>query len=328
VGWPWGVLPDKLAASALRHNRWRACKAQRTPPAPSPYRSPPMNPTESTAPQGDAELTTTSSAAAPALGLTAAELEELDNLLDDLRTRGEEIPQWEFCDGFMTAVICSRRPIAPAEYLPMLLGDGAELEVAEGEPLPLLPAFADAAQQARFLELWDRRWNEIVTQLDTDVKTLDDERTFQPEAMDMRGAVASLPEAERAEMEGQEIPSFGQVWALGFMFAVENWPEDWAAPRDKEAAQWLDDALDSIVALTEDDTGKPEVCMYNEDGPPSTSQARVEAFGEAIWAVYDLRQLWKSMGPRVETLRKAPEPGRNDPCHCGSGKKYKKCHGA
>ena len=47
-----------------------------------------MNPTESTAPQGDAELTATSSAAAPALGLTAAELEELDNLLDDLRTRG------------------------------------------------------------------------------------------------------------------------------------------------------------------------------------------------------------------------------------------------
>jgi hypothetical protein len=23
-----------------------------------------------------------------------------------------------------------------------------------------------------------------------------------------------------------------------------------------------------------------------------------------------------------------PEPGRNEPCWCGSGKKYKKCHGA
>ena len=23
-----------------------------------------------------------------------------------------------------------------------------------------------------------------------------------------------------------------------------------------------------------------------------------------------------------------PKPGRNDPCPCGSGKKYKKCHGA
>jgi len=269
-----------------------------------------MTPTESSTPQADADLTPANAAPADStVGLAPEELEELDNLLDDLRTRGEEIPQWEFCDGFMTALICSRRPIAPAEYLPMLLGDGAELEVADGEPLPLLPAFADAAQQERFMALWMRRWNEIVTQLDTDVKTLDDDRTFQPEAMDMRGAVASLPEDQRAEMAGQEIPSFGQVWALGFMFAVENWPEDWAAPRDKEAAKWLDDALDSIVALTEDDTGKPEVCMFSEDGPPSTSQARVEAFA------------------RVETLRKAPEPGRNDPCHCGSGKKYKKCHG-
>ena len=24
----------------------------------------------------------------------------------------------------------------------------------------------------------------------------------------------------------------------------------------------------------------------------------------------------------------APKLGRNDPCSCGSGKKYKKCHGA
>jgi len=268
----------------------------------------------------------TESTTAP--GLTSDELQELDDLLDDLRQRGEEIPQWEFCDGFLAALVCSRRPIPLAEYLPMLLGDGAALDVAEGEALPLLPAFQDAAQQARFVELWLRRWDEVVQQLDAQVESLEDERTYQPEAMDMRGAIASLPEEERAEMEGQEIPSFGQVWALGFMFAVENWPEDWAAPRDKEAAQWLDDALDSIVALTEDDTGKPEVCMYSEDGPASTSQARVEAFGEAIWAVYDLRQLWKSLGPRVETLRKPPEPGRNDPCWCGSGKKFKKCHGA
>lgn len=25
--------------------------------------------------------------------------------------------------------------------------------------------------------------------------------------------------------------------------------------------------------------------------------------------------------------RKAPTPGRNDPCWCNSGRKYKKCHG-
>lgn len=26
-------------------------------------------------------------------------------------------------------------------------------------------------------------------------------------------------------------------------------------------------------------------------------------------------------------LRAEPKIGRNDPCHCGSGKKFKKCHG-
>ena len=291
--------------------------------------------TQSTLSAGDLPHTdplatdSTTAVTAPAAALSPEALEEIDDILDDLRTRGDEIPQWEFCDGFMAALVCSRRPIAPSEYLPMLLGDGAALDAAEGDTLPLLPAFSDAAQQARFMELWMLRWNEVVAQLDEDVKTLDDDRTYQPEAMDMRGAVASLTDEQRAEMgDDQDIPSFGQVWALGFMFVVENWPEDWSAPRDKEAAQWLDDSLDSIVALTEDDTGKPEVCMYSEDGPPSTSQVRVEAFGEAIWAVYDLRQLWKSIGPRVETVRKALEPGRNDPCHCGSGKKYKKCHGA
>ena len=32
--------------------------------------------------------------------------------------------------------------------------------------------------------------------------------------------------------------------------------------------------------------------------------------------------------PKGETVRREkPKVGRNDPCPCGSGKKYKKCHG-
>jgi preprotein translocase subunit SecA len=34
-------------------------------------------------------------------------------------------------------------------------------------------------------------------------------------------------------------------------------------------------------------------------------------------------------GNKTESVvSKKPEVGRNDPCPCGSGKKYKKCHGA
>ena len=63
-------------------------------------------------------------------------------------------------------------------------------------------------------------------------------------------------------------------------------------------------------------------------GPASVSQERVDALGEAIWAVYDLHQLWHSLGPRQEPVQRADTPGRNDPCSCGSGKKFKKCCGA
>ena len=264
----------------------------------------------------------------PMGALSNEQLEELDALLDELRTRGDEIPQWEFCDGFLTALVCTRRPIAAAEYMPMLLGDGEALELAEGQPLPKLEAFKDEAQQARFMELFELRMNEVREQLNKDVKSLADEAAFQPEALDTRGAILMLPEAVQAELEGEEIPSFAQVWALGFMFVVENWAEDWAAPKDKEAAQMLDAAMEFIVNLTEDDTDEPALNLYDDQGPASTSQERVDAFGESIWAVYDLHQLWKSMGPRQETIVKGEQPGRNDACPCGSGKKFKKCHGA
>lgn len=259
--------------------------------------------------------------------LQAEDFDALDAILDDLRTRGEDVPQWEFCEGAMAALLCTRRLILPSEFFPVLLGtDDAAAD--GGEANEAGTAFADAEQAGRFMALWTRRWNEVATALGTEVETLDDERCYHPEVMDVRGAVAALGEAERAEIGDQALPAYGQVWALGFMFVVENWPEEWALPRDKESGEWLDGALQTIVALTEDDTGLPVLSMYSEDGPPSVSEARLNAFAEGIWAVYNLRQVWQSLGPRVEPVRKAETPGRNDPCWCGSGKKFKKCHGA
>ena len=252
-------------------------------------------------------------------GLEAEDFDTLDNILDDLRERFEETPQWEFCEGFMAALVCSRRAIPEDEWLPMLLG--IDPDEAEGG------SFADDAQRQQFMALWQRRFDEIKLALDTPVEALDDDKAYAPEVMDVRGAIASLPPEEREEIEDSEIPSFAQVWALGFMFAVENWPEEWAPPRDRDAAKWLDESLETIVALSEDDTGEPTISMYKEDGPPSVSEDRINLFGEGIWAVYDLAEIWRNIGPRVETVRKEAEPGRNDPCPCGSGKKFKKCCG-
>ena len=291
-----------------------------------------MNTTTSTS-SGASGASASPSAADAADALQPEDFDTLEDLLEDLRTRYDETPQWEFCEGFMAALICSRREIPPSEYLPVLLDIGGE--GSEG-------AFADAEQEAQFMGLWQRRWQQVAAALDAPVDNLEDERAYMPEVMDIRGMMAALSPEERAEAlkgEDEALPAFAQVWALGFMFAVESWPDDWTAPgRDKDAAKALDAALDAIVALSEDDTGPAEISPYahdekdGDDGEPapapSMSHARLEAFGEALWAVYELRDLWRSIGPRVAQVFAEATPGRNDACPCGSGKKYKKCHGA
>ena len=260
--------------------------------------------------------------------LSPEEFDEIDAILDDLRQRFEETPQWEFCEGFMAALIVSRRAIPLQEYLPVLLDtDGSDVGGNSATDAGT-GTFADAAQYTRFMELWQRRWSEIEQSLAVEVKSLDDERAYHPEVMDVRGAVAALPPEERSQMEGEPLPSFAQVWAVGFMYAVENWPDEWQPPRDKEARKWLDGALQSMVALTEDDTDEPTLSVFDDEGVPTVSVNRFNAFADAVWAVNELRELWRNIGPRVETVHKEATPGRNDVCFCGSGKKYKKCHGA
>jgi uncharacterized protein len=245
------------------------------------------------------------------LPLGPDDFDALDAVLDELREADGVTPDWEFCEGFLAALICTRRPIDPDEYWPALLG----------------PSFRPM-EHMEFVWRWKRRWAEIEAALDEPVQTLEDDRSYAPEVLDIRGAVLMLPEEERVDTEVQLLPSFAENWAQGFLECVEAFADDWAPPRDKEAAGMLDETLSIIEELAAPDTAPPAVSMFAEDGPPSVSEERMEAFGEALWAVYDLRSFWKSMGPRVEAVRKPDQPGRNDPCPCGSGKKFKKCHGA
>ncbi len=239
------------------------------------------------------------------------DFDAMDATLDQLREVEDDTPDWEFCEGFIAALVCTRREVPPEEYWPALLGE-------KFNPM----------EHMEFVWRFKRRWQEIATALDLPVETLEDERAFQPEVLDMRGAVLALPEAERGDTVIADLPSFAETWAHGFLHVVQAWEDDWQPPRDREVADMLRDALEAIEQLATPDTGKPTVNMHTEDAAPSVSDERLNDFGEMIWSVYDIRQIWRSLGPRVEAVRKAPEPGRNDLCPCGSGKKYKKCHGA
>lgn len=244
--------------------------------------------------------------------LSADEFAALEAILNYLRTRSGAIPTWEFCEGFMAALICCRRAITSEAYLPVLLA---------------VP-FANAVQQRHFMTLWTRRWSQVMQALDAKISALDDAAAYQPELVDARADHAALPEADRAALAGAKLPSFGQTWAKGFMAVVAAWPEDWAGSRNKETVKWRTAALDFVAALLQDDTDAPTLSAFEDaKGPPTVSVKRMKAFGDALWAVYNMREMWRTLGPRIETIHKAATPGRNDPCDCGSGKKYKKCCG-
>ena len=57
-------------------------------------------------------------------------------------------------------------------------------------------------------------------------------------------------------------------------------------------------------------------------------QRRRQAELEAKLAAHRQAQQQKETGVAAPIKRTTAKVGRNDPCPCGSGKKYKHCHGA
>lgn len=72
-----------------------------------------------------------------------------------------------------------------------------------------------------------------------------------------------------------------------------------------------------------DTDGKVEfIAKFNADGEEHYHHESAEFFRKGgVWYYKDGKMV------DVETfVRETPKIGRNEPCHCGSGKKYKKCH--
>ena len=245
-----------------------------------------------------------------------SEIEALEQLCERLVGFGADI-SLEWVDGFLTALLASRRVIAPSEWLPKLSGDAFER------------AFADPQDEAKAVETLMVRWNALASQLDAD-SILDD-----PEAVRLAPLMISYDEAARAEVvaaghmpaeEAEDLLQTGALWAEGFTDAIEAFAEDWPEPDvETEDGRWYDDCLVRIIALMLPQT---ELAEHQAKHYPGETLTRDQLVDEACFAVQDLRLYWLEHAPKPETRRVEPTPGRNDPCHCGSGKKFKKCHGA
>lgn len=62
---------------------------------------------------------------------------------------------------------------------------------------------------------------------------------------------------------------------------------------------------------------------------PEEEYARVqqECTAALPMAVAGIHDFWRARRKAVPVTRGAPKVGRNDPCPCGSGKKFKQCCG-
>jgi uncharacterized protein len=125
------------------------------------------------------------------------------------------------------------------------------------------------------------------------------------------------------EAEGLQT---GTVWAEGFFDAIHRFEALWQPP-DEESGAALAEMLDVVAALMLAPTD-PEYLAHVELHFGQTAPTRDDLLAEACWAVQDMRIFWVDHAPRPEQRRVEPAPGRNDPCPCGSGRKFKKCHGA
>ncbi|MEO7742861.1 MAG: UPF0149 family protein [Usitatibacter sp.] len=131
------------------------------------------------------------------------------------------------------------------------------------------------------------------------------------------------------EGEGFDFILYGDdedfgAWAGGYLAGVDLADPTWEESTDPED---LDTMLFPFLALT----GEAKEMALEADEEWMSEAEEKEMLAEVREGLadhlIDIRQHWfeKRIPPTVK--RDGPKVGRNDPCPCGSGKKYKSCHG-
>ncbi len=236
---------------------------------------------------------------------------ELANILE-ADSWPEETLDLEGLDGLIAAGVCGPRRRGPVDVLPLAFG-AAEF-----------PEFASPDEFLRFLELAGRRWNEYARSLmvpadEMSEKNFTDPYLFEIDADQLATAKAWMPPKHAGLDHWRPGDWMGRAWAEGFLRVVST-DDEWA---DMLARDEIHGMLVSPLLFLE--------LGFNPDNPRMPFEP-TEWMGEAIANLYRLTALFRHIDETAEAgaplLRPSPKVGRNDPCPCGSGLKFKKCCGA
>ena len=226
--------------------------------------------------------------------LDDARLDRLSELLDSRAVpfKGFNL---EALDGFLSALAVSPDTVPVEEWQPVVWG---------GKP----PRW-DAGEEAEVDALLAAHWQMVEQRV-----------RHGADVPDHLAPLLWLPEdpADHAD----DALDVGRDWAYGFFRGVELREAAWDA--------WLDehDWIDEIFAFL-DRLASGEVL-----GEDPATEATPLGYEERLGIIIELPAMLAdlhlhridALTPRTPLKREA-KPDRNDPCPCGSGKKYKKCCG-
>ena len=218
------------------------------------------------------------------------EAAELDRLEQLLVSKifHEEAMPLDMLQGLLCAVGSAPDLIPPSSWLSVALGDN--------------PAYETAEQAKEILDLVMRFYGQTVQELD-----------------DGRGSTLYVFPDE----EGEDDLA---TWCEGYLEGVVLSETDWYERGEPEEVEEL---LFPFMLLS----GRMrEAAEEAGDSVPSLEEERemqreaAGSMGDSVMAIYSY---WLDKRISHAPIRRdGPKVGRNDPCPCGSGKKYKSCHGS
>ena len=238
--------------------------------------------------------------------LSDAEFRELDELLAALP---EPLMPMDvvMLDGYLCGVIVQPVLVAPEQWLPPVfdIESRALPDAAAGRDR--LVALISRRHAALNRALLEDGWFDPLILEDDDEAAADDAVSDEPDPL------VGMHPVSRPLMP----------WVVGFQTACVAYPA-LLESEDEAVMAALARLFRHLPADSEDE--REVVATLDREMPLASLD---EAIEELVASVADLADLTHDERYRVETVRRdTPKVGRNDPCPCGSGKKYKHCHGA
>ena len=231
--------------------------------------------------------------------MTDDEIKELEQFL--LHTEGiEESMDISTLDGFLTAIVCGPKAIMPSEWMHWVW------DMERGEESP---EFKDQAQAQRIIGFLIRSMNDIAQTL------MRQPELYEPLLMENANG-------------GDPIPVLDE-WCCGLMKGVLLDPVGWQ-PITVGRPEWM-----STIVLY----GTAEGWEVLKEKNLSLDEHKLLAEGlagtvqkiHALWLEQRHKQIMAGGLPGVvrrEPVRHPTKVDCNDPCPCGSGKKFRQCHGS